>query len=291
MREKRNHLACDTNLRSNAGLARHTPILNGARSLWEYRVFILGSVKREFQAKYNGSLLGSAWTAINPLSMIFVYTIIFSRVMHARLPGSTGNEHGSYGIFLCAGIFSWGLFSEVINRCIWMFINNAGLLKKLSFPRLCLPTIEVLSSTINFIVVLSLLSAFLVINGSFPGCHIIAAVPLTVILLTFAVGLGINLGILNVFFRDVGPASGILLQFWFWLTPIVYTADILPVRAQTLININPMTPIIDGFQRILVAGTWPKWNTLIYPSTASILLCFISYILFTRNSGDIVDEL
>lgn len=272
-------------------LAFQAAKLPGITSLWDYRGFILGSVKREFQARYNRSILGIAWTAINPLSMIFIYTIVFSRVMHAKMPGISSNHNSSYGIYLCAGIFAWGLFSEIVSRCVGMFTNNSTLLKKSSFPRLCLPAIEVLSSTLNFLIVFSLLSIFLLISRSFPGYYIIAIIPLTLILVSFALGFGTILGILNVFFRDVGQFSGILLQFWFWLTPIVYTANILPNKAQELLRLNPIAAVIEGYQRVVVSASWPEWITLAYPAALSIVLCYVGYNLFINNSGDIVDEL
>ena len=103
------------------------------RALWSYRGFILGSIKREFQAKYRNSLVGSAWAVFNPLAMIVVYTVVFAEVMRTRLPGVDGTF--AYSIFLCAGILTWGLFAEIVGRGQSVFIENANLLKKLNFPR------------------------------------------------------------------------------------------------------------------------------------------------------------
>lgn len=97
------------------------------RPVWKYRGFVLGSVKREFQTKYRNSLLGAAWNIINPLAMIVVYTVIFSQVMQTRLPG-VANTFG-YSIYLCAGVLTWGLFTEITTRSQNMFLDNANLLK------------------------------------------------------------------------------------------------------------------------------------------------------------------
>ena len=131
------------------------------KSLWAYRGFILGSVKREFQSKYRNSLLGAAWTVINPLAMIIVYTVIFSQVMHAKLPGVTGNF--AYSIYLCSGILIWGLFSEIVGRAQNVFIENANLLKKLSFPRLCLPIKTFARQPVDFTVKI-LYNSFIINN-------------------------------------------------------------------------------------------------------------------------------
>src|SRR5690606_9133049 len=119
-------------------------------------------VKREFQSKYMNSLLGVAWTVIQPLSMILVYTLIFSQIMHAKLPGATEGPFG-YSIYLCAGILTWGMFVEILSRGRNTFIENGNLLKKLSFPRLCLPTTVVATALLNFSIIFGLFTIFLVI--------------------------------------------------------------------------------------------------------------------------------
>jgi len=200
------------------------------KSLWAYRGFIIGSVKREFQPKYRNSLLGAAWTVLNPLAMIIVYTVIFSQIMRAKLPGIDSTF--AYSIYLCAGVLTWGLFAEIAGRAQNTFLEHANLLKKLSFPRLCLPVTVVANALLNFAIVFGLFSVFLLISGNFPGLVYLALVPVLMILIAFAIGLGITLGVLNVFFRDVGQFFGIVIQFWFWLTPIVYPISILPECAR-----------------------------------------------------------
>ena len=128
------------------------------RSLWNYRGFIIGSVRREFESKYRKSVLGATWTIVNPLAMIIVYTIIFSQLMKARLPGV--DTPFAYSIYLCAGSLTWGLFIEIVSRGQNIFIENANLLKKISFPRLILPVILVLNACINFLIIFSKLGSF-----------------------------------------------------------------------------------------------------------------------------------
>jgi len=128
------------------------------RAVWAYRGFILASVQRDFQSRYRNSLLGAAWTIIQPLAMIVVYTVIFSQVMKARLPGVSSTF--AYSIYLCAGTLTWSLFAEITGRAQNIFIDNANLLKKLSFPRLCLPIIVVLNALVNFAIIFGLFSIF-----------------------------------------------------------------------------------------------------------------------------------
>ena len=259
------------------------------KPVWAYRGFILGSVKREFQSKYRNSLLGAAWNVLNPLAMIVVYTVIFSQVMKARLPGVDSTF--AYSIYLCAGIITWGLFAEITGRAQNIFLEHANLLKKLSFPRLCLPTVVVLNASVNFAIIFVLFSAFLLITGNFPGWAFLALIPLLVIQVAFSIGLGITLGVLNVFFRDVGQLFGVVLQFWFWLTPIVYSRTILPESVRPLMELNPMAGLVGAYQTILVNGQWPQWQSLWLVTLLAVLLCGLGIRLFRKHAGEMVDEL
>lgn len=259
------------------------------RPVWTYRWFILGSVKREFQSKYLNSLLGATWNVLNPLTQILVYTVIFSQVMRAKLNGIDSGL--GYSIYLCAGILIWGLFTELVIRSQNMFLDNANLLKKLNFPRLCLPVTLVINALINFGILFSLFTLFLIFTGNFPGVVYIALLPLLILLLAFAIGLGMVLGILNVFFRDVGQFFGIFVTFWFWLTPIVYPVSILPPEIQSLMWINPMAALIKGFQTVLVLKHWPDWTSLGWMLILSGLFCWWGFRLFRKRAGEMVDEL
>jgi len=263
--------------------------MNMLRALWSYRGFILGSVKREFQSKYQNSMLGAVWMILNPLAMILVYTVVFSQVMRARLPGVDSTF--AYSIYLCAGTMSWGLFSEIVGRAQNMFLDNANLLKKLSFPRICLPAIVVLNASLNFFIIFGLFTLFLLMSGNFPGFAYIALFPILTVLVLFALGLGLTLGVLNVFFRDVGQFFGIFLQFWFWFTPIVYPVNAIPQAFQSIIRWNPMASIVESFQAILVQKQWPNWQSLQLVSILAVFFCTLGLSLFRKHSGEMVDEL
>ena len=262
---------------------------NLLKPLWLYRGFIFGSVKREFQAKYGNAVLGALWTALNPLAMILIYTVIFGRVLHSKLPGT--ESPFAYSIYLCAGILTWGLFSEIALRGQTMFLEQANLLKKVSFPRICLPVIVLLNSGVNFAIIFGLFTGFLVLSGNFPGWVFLAVFPVLALQMLFAIGLGMVLGVLNVFFRDVGQFFVIFIQFWFWFTPIVYPATILPEPLRGWLVLNPMASVTAAYQTILVSGIQPQWSSLLWPLVAALALCVLGYGLFSKRSGEMVDEL
>ncbi|ATQ75371.1 MULTISPECIES: ABC transporter permease [Massilia] len=257
--------------------------------VWRYRGFVLGSVKREFQSKYRNSLFGAVWTVLNPLAMVIVYTVIFSEVMGSRLQGVDSTF--AYSIYLCAGALTWGLFAEITTRGQTVFLENANLIKKLQFPRICLPIIVVLNAGINFAIIFGLFTIFMVLSGTFPGWIYFALYPVLLLQILFSIGLGMVLGVLNVFFRDVGQFFTILLQFWFWFTPIVYPASALPPAVRELLVFNPMAGVIGAYQTILVKGQMPDWASLLPIAVLTVLCCVMGLLLFRKRAGEMVDEL
>ncbi|QCA03857.1 ABC transporter permease [Pantoea vagans] len=264
-------------------------MVNFIKLIWEYRGFIIGNVKREFQSKYRNSLLGVTWSVLNPLSMIIVYTVIFSQVMRAKLPGV--DSQYAYSIYICSGILTWGLFADIILRSQNVFLDNANLIKKLNFPKICLPVTVIGGALVNFSIIFSLFTIFLIISGDFPGLPYLSLFPVLVIMMILAIGLGIIVGVMNVFFRDVGQFFGIVLQFWFWLTPIIYPSTILPESLRPMISYNPMAGVVDACQKILVNGIYPNWVSLIYPACLGLILCVVGLNLFRKHIGEMVDEL
>ena len=263
---------------------------NTPKSLWNYRGFILGSIKREFQSKYRNSLLGAAWTVLNPLAMIIVYTVVFSQIMHTKLQPGIDNVF-AYSIYLCTGVLAWGLFAEIVGRAQNTFLENANLLKKLNFPKLCLPAIVIANASLNFCIVFGLFSIFLLVSGNFPGMVYLALFPVLAILIAFAIGLGISIGVLNVFFRDIGQFFGIAMQFWFWLTPIVYPLSILPESVRSLMIYNPMASLMIACQNIFVTRQWPVWQSLLPVITLAVATCALGMYLFHKHASEMVDEL
>lgn len=259
------------------------------KSLWDFREFILGAVKRDFEVRYHNSLFGFFWSIVNPVFTITIYTLVFSNLMQPKL-GIKGGEY-SYSIYICTGILTWGLFSEIVNRGLNIFIDNSNILKKVAFPRIALPISLLLTCLANFSIIFLLFSLFLVFSGNFPGVSFLGIFPMLIILCLLGIGLGIFFGMLNIFFRDVGQFFIILMQLWFWITPIVYPLSILPDYIKGWVGWNPVTPIIMGLQSIMVDGDLPVWSSLMYPTCIALLFCLAGLRLFRRHGRDMVDEL
>lgn len=255
------------------------------KQIWVYRDFILGSVKRDFQSRYRNSVLGAIWLIINPLYMIVLFTLIFS---HTIRPG-LDNKY-SYAIYVASGSLTWGFFIEILTKGQNVFLEAANIIKKLKFPRACIPIIIIMTTSLNFIISFGLFTGFLLISGNFPGWHYLAIFPILIIQSVFAISLGVMLGIANVFFRDVAHSSVVIFQVWFWITPIVYIRSGLSPLMQRVVDFNPITPIIEAHHAIFVHQEWPDWNTLIFPMITAMLLFIFSARVFSR-AGEMVDEL
>jgi lipopolysaccharide transport system permease protein len=209
--------------------------------------------------------------------------------MAGRIPGL--DDPLAYALFLMSGIFTWGYLADVVQRSQTVFIDHANLIKKADFPRACLPAAAWLSATLSFSIVFLLFLVFLVAIGRFPGSSILAFLPLLAVQQALVIGLGVVLGTLNVFFRDVSHATGIGLQLWFWLTPIVYPLAILPEGVQHWIRLNPLTPVVLGFQDAVLAGRWPAWSDLAAPVVLAVGALVAGWAIFRRLAGELADEL
>jgi lipopolysaccharide transport system permease protein len=265
------------------------PWLALLRELWLYRGFVVSSVHRELRSRYLGSQFGMAWAVIHPFSLILLYTVVFSKVMRPNLVGHTAPV--AYSIYLCAGVLSWNLFSELLGRSVNIFVTNANLLKKVSFPKLTLPVIAILSSLLHFAIITALFLVFLLLADHFPGWILLAALPVVFILVAFSVGLGLLAGTVNVFYRDVEQLIVMIMQFWFWLTPVVYVRSVLPDWLSGLLGLNPVVPIVAAMHAIFLDARAPDWQSLLYPLILSGLLLALGLLAYRRLGGEIVDEL
>ncbi|MEJ5150766.1 ABC transporter permease [Comamonas sp. MYb396] len=264
--------------------------LSMIRALWTYRGFIWSSVMREFHGKYRESLLGAFWSVANPLTMIIIYTVVFGQLMRSTLPGHEQTPF-AFSIYLCAGVITWGLFGEMLGRLNSVFLEHGNLIKKSNFPRICLPAIVTASALINFAIIFALYLVFLAIIGHWPGIALLAFIPLLALQILFTLGLGIFLGTLNVFFRDVGQLTGVVLQFWFWLTPIVYTLPALPGKVRDLMMLNPMQPLIAAYQQIFLDKTIPAVGPLLPLIALTAIFLVLGAVFFISRVGEMVDEL
>lgn len=263
--------------------------MNQLRAIWAYKFFILNSIKTEFQTRFARSKLGGFWMILHPVAQVAIYALVLSAVLSAKLPGI--NNQYAYAIYLMAGTLAWSIFVEVVSKSLTVFVDNGNLLKKMAFPKITLLAIIVGSTVIsNLLLFIAILVVFGLL-GHMPTIQILWLPMLMTLVLALSVGLGLILGVINVFVRDVGQITPILLQFWFWLTPVVYTIDMLPQHYKIFFMLNPMTSIVQAYQSILVYGTAPDFYSLLYPFCLSIFLLFLALFIFIKANEEMADVL
>lgn len=259
------------------------------KALWRYRHFVLGSIRNELVSRFARSKLGGLWMLINPLAQVAIYALILSNVLAAKLPGI--DSQYAYAIYLMAGLLAWTLFSEIITRCLTLFIEQGNLMKKMSFPRVTLPAIVVGSSLLNnLLLLLAMLGIFLLLGHYFSPA-MLWLLPLTLIVMAFAAGVGLTLGVMNVFLRDIGQAVPIVLQVWFWFTPIVYPVTIIPEEYRHWLELNPAYPLVEAYHRVLVYGATPELQALLPIAGVALALLLMAVFLFRRAAEEMVDAL
>ena len=259
------------------------------RDLYKYRNFIIQSVRNDLISRFSRSKLGGLWAILNPLSQVLIYALILSNVLAAKLPGV--DSQYAYAIYLMAGLLGWTLFNEIVGRCLNIFIEHGNLIKKMSFPRVALPAIAVGSCLINnLFLFISMLGIFALLGHQF-NMAMLWLIPLTLVVVVFSLGVGLILGVMNVFLRDIGQVTPIILQMLFWFTPIVYPVTIIPEVYRHWLNLNPMYPIIDAYQQILVYGNSPQWEGVLTILAVGIILSIVGLFMFRRSSAEMVDAL
>jgi lipopolysaccharide transport system permease protein len=259
------------------------------KRLWKYRGFIAAKTKQEIKGKYDRSLLGLLWVIINPLIMIVVYSTLFSGVMKDRMSG--GTPQTTYIVHLTTGLLLWSLFYEIATKSQTAILENAQLIRNVNFPWFCLPIAVTFSALASFLLSFTIFAFVLSVTSNFPGPSFLSIIPLTLNLIILAIGLGTLTGVINVFFRDAEQLYTMILQFGFWLTPVVCPINVLPNAMQTLVSFNPLASIVIGAQDSIALRQWPQWQSLLYPLLISLALCWLAARLHRNLKADILDQL
>ncbi|WP_312318592.1 ABC transporter permease [Stenotrophomonas sp.] len=259
------------------------------RSLWSYRFFILSSIRNDLRARFTRSKLGGLWMVIHPLAQVLIFALILSEVLSAKLPGV--NNKYAYALYLMAGMLFWTLFAETIQRCLTLFIDNGNLMKKMSFPRLCLPIIAAGTMLVNNLLLCAAIFGVFAVLGHFPDQNAVWLPVLMAMTLALAMSLGTLLGVINVFMRDLGQVIPVILNALFWLTPVVYNLNALPAQYQTWFRFNPLYVLVSSYQNVLVYGKPPLWNELGGLLVATVVLAGLALVMFRKSSAEMVDSL
>ena len=258
-------------------------------ALWRYRYFVITSVVNDFRVRFSRSLLGGLWTILNPLAMVIIYAVVLSQVLKARIDGISGDY--AFAIYLTAGLLCWNLFSQIVSGALGLFIANANLIKKAAFPKVVLPTVLLGNNLVDSLALFVAMVLVYVVLGHTLALPMLFAPLLLVLVAGFAVGIGLFVGVLNVFIRDLSQLVPIVLQLGFWFTPIVYPANILPEHIQSLLAFNPLYHFVGLFHDVLVFSRLPDMQSLLIACVLCMTSLTLGLVIFRRASADLSDVL
>lgn len=267
-----------------------TPITIFA-SLWRNRQLILQMTRREVASRYRGSLIGLAWSFINPLLMLVVYTFVFSVVFKARWNIDVEESKTDFAIILFVGMIVFGVFSEVINRAPGLIISNVNFVKKVVFPLEILPWVSLGSVLFHGFVSLSvLLVVQLIVSHHLPWTVILF--PLVLLPLVFA-SLGISwfLASLGVYIRDIGQITGVFTTMLMFVSAVFYPVSALPQAYQRWLWLNPLVLIITESRKVLIFGVFPDWASLAIALLAGFLISMAGFWWFQKTRRGFADVL
>jgi homopolymeric O-antigen transport system permease protein len=265
-------------------------------SVAEYRAsreLFVNLTLRELRSKYKRSFLGWAWSTLNPLATMIVYTIVFSVFFKAG-SSTIGNPSGLhvYALSLMCALLPWNFFNGCVFGGIGSIIGNGSLIKKTYFPRQLLPAAAAGATLVSHLIEMGLLLVALLAFGNWRAAAFTPMVLLlTLITAVFGIGMGLLFSSLNVYFRDVEHFLAIVFLVWFYLTPIIYPIGIVPARFQQIIKLNPMTDMALSYRAAWYNGTWPGALELGYYALWAVCVFVVGWLVFNRLEAGLAEEL
>lgn len=252
--------------------------------LYNYRQMMYSLVQRDLRGRYKGSVLGFLWTFLNPLLQLGVYTLVFSYILRAGIE--------DFYLFLFVALVPWLFFATCLQGGASCILAQQDMVKKIYFPREVLPVSFVVSQFINMLLTFIVIFAVLILSGH--GINIQAVVYLPIIMIVeFVLALGITMLVssLTVYFRDLEYILGIVTMAWMYLTPVLYSSDMVPEQLRTFFMLNPMTSIILAYRDILYYKQVPELSTLIQATVLGVVVLIVGIFVFSKLKRNFVEEL
>jgi len=254
-------------------------VIDELREVIRYRNLIFQLVRRDILTRYKRSVLGIAWTMLNPLGMMVVLTVAFSQIFRFDVP--------NYPVYILSGLVVWNYFSQTTTAAISSFVWGGGLLKRIYIPRSTFVLSSVGTGLVNLLLALIPLLIIMLFTGS-PVRWTILFLPVPILLLLlFALGLGLIISTAAIYFPDVAEMYQIILTAWMYLTPVIYPDSILPENARFWLQLlNPMFRLVQIFRLPLYDGRIPTWTELWPAIVISLIILIIGWLVFTRASDE-----
>ena len=251
--------------------------------LWRYRELVYFLAWRDVKVRYKQAALGASWAILQPLVTMIIFTLFFGRLAGIR------SEGVPYPLFSYSALVLWTYFAGVIGQAGQSLVSNQNLITKIYFPRLVLPASSAVSGLIDFLAGLGFLIVLMGYYHVHPGWSLLWAPVFLAGLFLFTVGVSLILAALNVQFRDVKYVVPFLIQLGLFVTPVIYPISFLPRRFQTLVVLNPLSGIIEGFRACLFAGSRLDPMLTVVSLTGSAIVFIAGVVYFRRAEHRFAD--
>jgi lipopolysaccharide transport system permease protein len=262
--------------------------------LWRYRELIMNLTVRDLKARYKNSVLGIGWSLLNPLLMMLVFTLVYT-VMLGQ------SDRPDYSAFILSGLLPWNFFSAAIMGGTGAIVGNSHLIKKLYFPREVLPLSILLSNLVNFLIAIPVYIVLAALLGNQLTLWVVWLPVVMIVQMIFALGVSLVLATVNVFYRDVQQIMEVIILAWFFLTPVIWDVNMLPI-SRTVLGIdlpiqrltyilNPMASIIAAYRDILYYGRPIGADFFLRTAVTAIIVLLIGFAVFHRLSGRFAEEI
>lgn len=254
------------------------PALVELKEAWRYRDLVFFLVRRDITARYKRSVLGIAWTMLNPLGMMIILSFVFTQVFHSRVEG--------YPAYVLSGIISWTFFSQTSNSVIHALVWGGDLLRRIYIPRSTFAISAIGTGIVNLILSLVPLIVVNLVIG-IPIHVTLLLTPLAMVMLAmFSMGVGLLISTVGIYFADVVEMYHIILTAWFYATPIMYPLSILNENTLRIVKLNPMLHLVGLFRDLVFNGAVPPMETWLLCLALSIGTLILGWLIFTGKSDE-----
>jgi ABC-type polysaccharide/polyol phosphate export permease len=245
------------------------------KAAWAYRDLLRNLVLRDLRHKYKGSSLGFAWSLLHPLVMATVYTFAFRLIVGIKIE--------NFPLFLLSGLLPWMFFTASLAAASSSIVDNSPLVRKVAFPRLILPVSAIGSQFVQFLLMYTVIAPLLIVFGVGFSPVLLSLIPVILLQVLFTTGLGLALATAYVYARDTRHLLEVALQVWFWVTPIVYSAALVPPRLAPALTLNPMAHFITAYHTIILDQRAPAIGTLALLTACAAGAWALGILLFQRH--------
>ena len=269
--------------------------MTAVREVWAYRNLVYNLAQRELRSRYKKSVLGWTWSLLNPASVLLIYSLVFGVFLKVE-PPNTASGGQYFALYLFCALVMWNFFQAVVNGSMSALDTSGSLLHKVYFPAACPAVANVLTTFIQVGIEVGILVVAMAVIGNLSWMFVLAPV-VVVLLAIFSLGIGLAVSMFNVFYRDVGYLVGIVMNIWFYATPIVYPLSL--VAAQTanhpwildVWELNPLTQFVEFSRAIFYTHQMPSLARWAFLVVVPFLTLALGWWIFERKAAELAEEL